>query len=70
MIARPYFMSDKSWYTTNEEGEFFLTDKAPKEAIEDYTKRKEEYVKKLSDMNLEEALEISEDDDWLIFPID
>lgn len=70
MIARPYFMSDESWYTTNEDGEFLLTDKAPKEAIEDYTKRKEEYVKKLSNMSLEEALEISEDEDWLIFPID
>lgn len=70
MMAMPYFMSDESWYTTNEDGEYLLTDKAPKEAIEDYTKRKEAYIKKISSMSLEDMLDIAEDDDWLIFPME
>lgn len=70
MVERPYFMSDESWYTTNEDGEYLLTDKAPKEAVKDYTERKEEYIKRVSSMSLEEMLDIPEDDDWLIFPVE
>ena len=70
MMTRPYFMSDKNWYTTNEDGEFILTNKAPKEAVKDYNTYKQEYIKRITEKNLEEMLDIDEDNDWLIFPID
>lgn len=70
MMTRPYFMSDESWYVTNEDGEYLLTDKAPQEAVKDYNKRKEEYIKRVSNRSLEDMLDIAEDDDWLIFPME
>lgn len=70
MIERPYFMSDESWYKTNEDGVLFLTDKAPADAVADYNKHRDEYVKRVSGKSVEETLDIVEDDDWLIFPVD
>lgn len=69
MVEQPYFMKNKEWYTTNDDGEFILTDKAPKEAVEDYNERKAEYLKRMSTLNVDDMLDINEDEDWLIFPL-
>ena len=69
MVTQPYFMTNKEWYTTNEDGEYLLTDKAPKEAVKDYNERKAEYLKRMATLTVEDALNIVEDEDWLIFPI-
>ena len=69
MVTQPYFMTNKEWYTTNEDGEYLLTDKAPKEAVKDYNERKAEYLKRMATLRVEDALNIVEDEDWLIFPI-
>ena len=36
MQARPYYMKNKEWYTTDKNGEGHLTDKAPKKARDSF----------------------------------
>ena len=69
MVNQPYFMTNKDWYTINEEGEYLLTDKAPKQAVKDYNERKTEFLKRMATLTADTALDINEDEDWLIFPI-
>ena len=72
MTTRPYFMSNESWYAKDENDDLILTDKAPADAIADYNKYKQEYIKKVNGMSNEEYLEylMEEDNDWLTFPIE
>ena len=44
MIAMPYFMSDESWYRTDEDGNVILTKKAPPKAVAEYNKLRKEYL--------------------------
>lgn len=70
MVTQPYFMKDESWYITNEDGEYLLTKNAPKEAVEDYNKRRKEYIDKVRKMSTEEyASFLEQEDSWLAFPI-
>ena len=70
MVKQPYFMSNKEWYTTNENEEFVLTALAPKEAIEDYNQRKAEYEKKVKNLSKDEYVDfLMSEDSWLAFPI-
>ena len=70
MVKQPYFMSNKEWYTTNENEELVLTNLAPKEAIEDYNQRKAEYEKKVKNLSKDEYVDfLMSEDSWLAFPI-
>ena len=70
MVKKPYFMSKKEWYATNENEELVLTALAPKEAIEDYNQRKDDYKKKIKNMSDEEYLNfLMSEDSWLVFPL-
>ena len=63
-------MSNKEWYTTNDDDELILTALAPKEAIDDYNKHKEEYAQKISKFTKEQYIEfIMSEDSWLAFPL-
>jgi hypothetical protein len=72
MTNKPYFMSNESWYAVDENGDLILTKNAPKEAIADYNKYKQEYIKKIEGMSNEEYLEylMEEDNDWMTFPVE
>ena len=72
MTNKPYFMSNESWYAVDENGDLILTKNAPKEAIADYNKYKQEYIKKIEGMSNEEYLEylMGEDNDWMTFPVE
>jgi ribosome biogenesis GTPase A len=70
MVKQPYFMSNKEWYTTNDDDELILTALAPKEAIEDYNNHKEEYAQKISKFTKEQYIEfIMSEDSWLTLPL-
>ena len=70
MVKQPYFMTNKDWYTVNENEELVLTTLAPKEAIEDYNQRKAEYEKKVKNLSKDEYVDfLMSEDSWLSFPI-
>lgn len=71
MVTQPYFMTQKEWYTVDENDNYILTDKAPQKAIDDYNTRKAEYVAKIKKMSQEELFLFFENEDsWLSFPLD
>lgn len=71
MVTQPYFMTQKEWYTVDENDNYILTNKAPKKAIDDYNTRKAEYVAKIKKMSQEELIVFFENEDsWLSFPLD
>ena len=70
MVKQPYFMSNDSWFATNENGELVLTSLAPKDAIDVYNKMKAEYQNKVKNFSEEEYLDfIISEDSWLRFPL-
>lgn len=69
MLNQPYFMKDEKWFTANEDGEYVLTKLAPKEAVEDYNKCRDEYLKKINKMSDDEYVDfLNSEDSWLSFP--
>jgi hypothetical protein len=69
MVKQPYFMTNKDWYTTNDNEELILTALAPKEAIDDYNRLKTEYHDKIKAMDKEEYIKfVMSEDSWLSFP--
>ena len=71
MVTQPYFMSNKNWYSIDEDENYILTTSAPKEAVEDYDKRKSEYIAKVKKMTQEQYLDfIESEDSWLSYPLD
>jgi hypothetical protein len=69
MVKQPYFMTNKDWYTTNDNEELILTALAPKEAIDDYNSLKTEYHDKIKAMDKEEYIKfVMSEDSWLSFP--
>lgn len=69
MVKQPYFMSNRDWYTTDEDDNLILTPSAPIEAIKDYNNHKKEYAQKIKSMSKEEYISfIMSEDSWLSFP--
>lgn len=70
MIKQPYFMSNKDWYTTNENDELILTKLAPQKAVEDYNSEKTKFIAKMKNITNEEYLDfVMSEDSWYIFPM-
>ena len=72
MMVMPYFMSNESWYTTNENQELILTEAAPPDAVADYNKHRKQYIETVKGMSHDEYFEylLTEDNDWFIFPME
>lgn len=71
-MAKQYVAPEIEVVEVDANDDFILTDKAPADAIADYNKHKQEYIKKVNGMSNEEYIEylMKEDNEWLTFPIE